>query len=289
MIYSARFAARIYLLPTLNNVIFGIQHKRENIPMIGKRFERLVVTKEVDRVKVGIKEVSYRRAFECQCDCGNITVATQLSLNTGNTRSCGCLKSEMMRIRNERDMTNWNGVTYHYLTVVGSKIESKGSHRRWECRCVCGKTVFVKVKDKNRLAAKSCGCKASELVAISKTTHGLTGKKDKNNGYQMYSAMIIRANKKNIECDYVGKPKEFCDWFESRILELDNKCPVFGTEFPAGQKRWVNESATIDRKDVAKGYVVGNIDIISHRANQIKNDGTIEELMAICDYMRSIK
>ena len=32
--------------------------------------------------------------WECKCDCGNTAVVTTNNLNSGNTSSCGCLKSE---------------------------------------------------------------------------------------------------------------------------------------------------------------------------------------------------
>lgn len=55
------------------------------IPMVGKRFGMLVVTK---RSPQNDKEGKPR--FECLCDCGNITTITGNHLRRGDTRSCGC-------------------------------------------------------------------------------------------------------------------------------------------------------------------------------------------------------
>lgn len=40
-------------------------------------------------------------------------------------------------------------------------------------------------------------------------------------------------------------------------------------------------SPSLDRKDNARGYVV----VISRRANELKRDGTLEEMRAIVAYM----
>lgn len=61
-------------------------------------------------------------------------------------------------------------------------------------------------------------------------------------------------------------------------------CPIFGVEliYQANEVRSPN-SASLDRIDSGKGYIQGNIWIISWRANQIKSDATPDELRAIAD------
>jgi hypothetical protein len=46
-------------------------------------------------------------------------------------------------------------------------------------------------------------------------------------------------------------------------------CPVLGVPM---------ERPSLDRIDSSKGYVKGNVRVISHRANMLKNNATIEEL-----------
>lgn len=40
-----------------------------------------------------------RRLWKCQCDCGGVAISLAASLQSGNTRSCGCLRSNLARER----------------------------------------------------------------------------------------------------------------------------------------------------------------------------------------------
>lgn len=62
-------------------------------------------------------------------------------------------------------------------------------------------------------------------------------------------------------------------------------CPVFGIELDWFAESKADNSPSYDRVDSTKGYVKGNVRIISFRANRIKNDGTIKEHQQIIEYM----
>ena len=65
--------------------------------MIGKRFGRLLV---VGREIVPNKRKVYE--WVCVCDCGNIISVEGHKLRNGNTRSCGCLKIDLLRQRSTK-------------------------------------------------------------------------------------------------------------------------------------------------------------------------------------------
>lgn len=66
---------------------------RENLT--GKRFERLVVLKQInDYIKPNGKHESN---WLCQCECGNIVEVLGYSLKSGHTKSCGCLHEENLK------------------------------------------------------------------------------------------------------------------------------------------------------------------------------------------------
>lgn len=61
-------------------------------------------------------------------------------------------------------------------------------------------------------------------------------------------------------------------------------CPLLGMELTyvnCKQQRTPDNYATLDRIDSSKGYVEGNVQILSFRANTIKGDATLEELKLI--------
>lgn len=60
-------------------------------------------------------------------------------------------------------------------------------------------------------------------------------------------------------------------------------CPLLGVELTNGHGKggWKINSASLDRIDSTKGYIKGNVWVISFRANAIKHNATIEELERI--------
>ena len=54
-------------------------------------------------------------------------------------------------------------------------------------------------------------------------------------------------------------------------------CPVLGTPVV---------SPSLDRIDSSKGYVKGNVRVISKRANMLKNNATIEELELVLEDLK---
>ena len=92
----------------------------------------------------------------------------------------------------------------------------------------------------------------------------------------MVTNMISRAKTRN-KYEVEIKPQDIYN-----IWPSDNKCPIMGTEFIRGEPR--NNSPSLDRIDNDKGYVLGNIQIISNLANKMKHNATKEQLERFCKY-----
>lgn len=67
-------------------------------------------------------------------------------------------------------------------------------------------------------------------------------------------------------------------------------CPVLGIEISVkhGRKGMHPNSPSLDRIDPYKGYVPGNVRVISGRANLLKSDATPEELEAVLADLRKL-
>jgi len=86
-----------------------------------------------------------------------------------------------------------------------------------------------------------------------------------------------RAKKKDIPCtleweQLIPLVKERCPYFTEIKLDWKNK-----------KKGITIESPALDRIIPEKGYVIGNVEIISTKANNVKSVGTSEDLYRVAD------
>lgn len=81
-----------------------------------------------------------------------------------------------------------------------------------------------------------------------------------------------RARKKELEIDIIAAD-----------IVVPAHCPILGIKLKSGTGTGgsLDSSPTLDRIDNSQGYIKGNIQVISRRANMIKNCATLEELKLI--------
>ena len=112
-------------------------------------------------------------------------------------------------------------------------------------------------------------------------------KKDNLKSYWVSKTLIKakeRAERKNI-------PYDLSHAYVMSIM--DTHCPIFGTEFvllgSRTNKELEDAVPNIDRIDPAKGYVEGNIAVISARANRIKSAYKSADLYKVADWLYEIE
>lgn len=91
---------------------------------------------------------------------------------------------------------------------------------------------------------------------------------------QLLTAAKCRAKKKGLPFDLTIED-----------IVIPDVCPVLGIPLTKGLTKTSHDSPSVDRIDNTKGYTKDNIKVISHRANFLKGDTSIEELKKILDYM----
>ena len=65
-------------------------------------------------------------------------------------------------------------------------------------------------------------------------------------------------------------------------------CPVLGIELTVGIGKLSANSPSLDRINSSRGYTKDNVIVISYRANSLKKDATIEEMVAIATFYSSL-
>jgi hypothetical protein len=73
-----------------------------------------------------------------------------------------------------------------------------------------------------------------------------------------------------------------------RDIVIPKTCPVLGIALVRGEGTGgaIDSSPSLDCFRPALGYVVGNVAVISYRANRIKCDASLEELEKVTDWVR---
>lgn len=72
-------------------------------------------------------------------------------------------------------------------------------------------------------------------------------------------------------------------------VEIPETCPVLGVPLIYDALEPRAQRPSLDRTDNSKGYVRGNVRVISFRANQIKNDATSAELEKVLAYVKAME
>jgi len=73
-------------------------------------------------------------------------------------------------------------------------------------------------------------------------------------------------------------------------IDIPAVCPVLGISLAVTNGGTPSDtSPSLDRLDSRKGYVKGNVQVISWRANRIKCDATVDEVKRLLSYMTRVR
>lgn len=158
------------------------------------------------------------------------------------------------------------GETFSKLTVL--KQETQGKHLMVYVRCECGTEKWVRhssvVKKKD---VKSCGC--------------WQNKWDRKRGWDDRTQILSRAK-------YRAKQKGLEFNITKEDIIIPDKCPLLGISLTKNKIIQQGNSPSLDRIDSSKGYIKGNVWVISNRANTLKNDATLQELKTLVENLEAL-
>lgn len=168
-----------------------------------------------------------------------------------------------------RPVSDVIGKRFGRLLVV-CRIETKKLNPpNWECLCDCGNTVVLLSSYLNSGRNKSCGCYRRDRTGQLYRKHGLS----KTTRYTMFYDARKRAVAAGIPFS-----------IEPEDIIIPTHCPILGV--PLGEQGCPrNLRASLDRIIPSKGYVIGNICVISFRANRLNGDATTDELRRVISYI----
>lgn len=72
-------------------------------------------------------------------------------------------------------------------------------------------------------------------------------------------------------------------------IVIPKLCPVLLIELIRGRDTGLDNSPSLDRIDNTKGYIKGNVHVISNRANTLKNNASVGELGLIYKYFKGLE
>jgi len=102
------------------------------IDLTGQKFFRLTVIEHAGRNK-------HRRSlWNCRCDCGMTKIVLANHIQTGNTKSCGCLNMETRALTGRKNAGKKNALK-HGHSNLGGKKSSSPTYSSWQAmklRCL---------------------------------------------------------------------------------------------------------------------------------------------------------
>jgi len=219
--------------------------------------------------------------WRLRCSCGAV-IEKKASYIRSLVRGGWKAKCENYQVNHSKIKIGqkYNRLTVRKLTreyVLNKKTNKEIPYLFAYCDCECGKknirgnarglTNFNKqIGGPNW---QSCGCQKIEKNLSRKLP--FSGTKEK----ELWNNAKKRAKQKKLPFN-----------IDIEDIVIPEICPVLGIPIKVniGGDRMSDNSPTLDKFIPSKGYVKGNVQIISWRANNLKNDGSPEEWIKIANW-----
>jgi len=248
--------------------LFNKETGRHFCNLTNKRFGRWKVI-GFDRYESKTQKIYWKVI----CDCGKKKTVNAGALNSGTSKSCGCLNKEVTaRSKLERSRQKLVGKKFGRLVVID--IYNNNQHKGFcaKCKCSCGQECNTVLRSLVHGNTKSCGCLAKEMQSKMGKIQGGKNKKPNTTLRHLFARYKRRSKKHKLLFELTIE--------EFKILTKKN-CYYCGGEpsnfYIANHAIDGYAYNGIDRFDNSLGYTYNNCVPCCKRCNQAKNDMTISE------------
>jgi hypothetical protein len=185
-----------------------------------------------------------------------------------------------------RDLT---GQRYGRLTVKGlSRVRSPQGLILWNCICDCGGKTRARTATLNNGNTKSCGCLKVNNLRGENNYQAQRMLRDYGVWINSRDAWYVRGVQMWGRIKKEKLPSDFRSAAEIAVYLRDiapKKCPVFGVPLSTGKGKMHDWSPSADKIIPEKGYVRGNIQVISMFANRMKQNATPKQLKQFAQWV----
>jgi len=136
---------------------------------VGQKFTRLTAKEKL------AEKWHNEEAWLCECECGEMTIATKGQLLSGRKKSCGCLRKKTPA--NALDLA---GKIVNGIKVIERAGRTARDNAVWLCECKCGERFLAAGTQLRRGEIVSCGCErpaqaanARNVLMIEKSIDGV--------------------------------------------------------------------------------------------------------------------
>jgi hypothetical protein len=162
------------------------------------------------------------------------------------------------------------GQQFNNWKVIERGPNSTYRQTRWLCSCQCGTVKYVQTR--HLLHGDSKGCK--RCYAQSR----FTGYKEINGSYWWH--IKDSAAKRKLDFDInIGDAWRL-------FIKQDRKCAMTGLSLIFRRfKEQKNQTASLDRIDSSRGYLIDNVQWVHRTINKMKQDLLQEDFVTMCQYV----
>ncbi len=241
---------------------------------VGKMFGKLTITRR-------LKNNTHGHIFvECLCDCGNIKDVALPHLQSGHTKSCGCLREslrkEISAMAGSAGLVDYSGSIIDGWLILNNTDRSTAKVKR-EAKCLtCGEIKYVIIIN-GRVQSSCDNCRdlayistVNELCStVGYTFHGVVGD------------VLSQHSKLILECPLHGVWETTS---YAKFVHIGRRCPSCAKTGFDINKPSVLYVLKVIGKDCFTGFGITNVKrtrFSNHRGNLKKGGCKIEEVYTI--------